>query len=265
MKLKGKVALVTGSSSGIGKALALGFAAEGADVVVNYHKNIQGAKDTAKRIASLGRRFLIVKADVGKKSEVDALFCLAKKEFKGIDILVNNAGLTLKVPFEKTTEEEWDRVLDTNLKGVFLCSVAALPLLKNRRGCILNISSLHAVRTIANFSGYAASKGGVEALTRSMALELGEFGVRVNGLRIGWIQVERDYVAPGSSGYRKASERIPLGRAGEVEDVVPAAIFLCSEDAGYISGQVLGIDGGHEVVLNTAFPKGFLKKGAITS
>ncbi|MFH1905150.1 MAG: 3-oxoacyl-ACP reductase family protein [bacterium] len=263
MKLKNKVALVTGSSSGIGKAIAVGFAKEGANVIVNYNKNRTGAKETVAKIISLGRRCLLIKANVGKKDEVDSMFNIIEKEFGMLDILVNNAGITPKIPFEEIIEEEWDKIQTTNLKSVFLCSQRALPFLKKSRGCILNISSIHAVKSTYNFSCYAASKGGMESLTRAMALELGEHGIRVNALRPGLIQVERDMILAEEQ-YRKMCERIPLRRAGKVEDTVPAAIFFCSEDSSYISGQILAIDGGHEVILNTAFPKGHVSGGAVS-
>ncbi len=154
MRLKGKVALITGSSSGIGRAIAIGFAREGATVVVNYRRNPRGAEGTAKQIGFLGSSFQIIRADVGKAEDVENMFSLIKKEFGKLDILVNNAGIALKLPFEEATEEEWDRTQNTNLKSVFLCSRQALAFLKRTRGCILNISSIHAATTTYNFSIY---------------------------------------------------------------------------------------------------------------
>ena len=261
MRLRGKVALVTGSSSGIGAAIAKGMATEGADVVVNYNRNQDGALATADAARSAGRQALVIQADVGQADPVDEMFEEIRGAFGRLDILVNNAGITLKRPFEESDEADWDRIISANLKGVFLCSRRALDLMPSG-GSILNISSVHASTTTHNFSVYAASKGGLESLTRSMAIELGERGIRVNALRLGWIQVERDHIDLGDPSYGTVCRRIPLGRPGEVADVVPMAIHLCSREAGYITGQVICIDGGHETILNTAFPKGHCDGGA---
>ncbi len=199
---------------------------------------------------------------MGKREDVESMFTQVKKKFGKLDILVNNAGITLKMPFEKTREEEWERIQNTNLKSVFLCSKSALPFLKREKGSILNISSIHAVTTTFNFSCYAASKGGMEALTRSLAVELGEHGIRVNALRPGWIRVERDGT-PSAERYQKMCERIPLRRAGKTEDLVSIAVLLSSGEASYITGQIIGVDGGHEMALNTAYPKGQVRGGVI--
>jgi len=261
VRLKERIALVTGSSSGVGAAIAKGFAAEGADVVVNYNRNEAGARKTADRITGLGRKTLVVQADVGRADDVQRLLGETHSRFGRLDILVNNAGYTLKKPFEESDEDDWNRVLDTNLKSVFLCSRQALPLMP-AHGAILNISSSHALVTTFNFSIYAASKGGMEALTRSMAIEFGGRAIRVNTLRLGAIQVERDRLDPDDPAHALICERIPLGRLGEVEDVAPVAVLLCSDDASFITGQVIAVDGGHEIMLNTAFPKGHVDGGA---
>ena len=262
-QLSGKVALVTGSSSGIGAALATGFAERGADIVVNYCRNAQGAERTAERVRAYGRRCLVARANVAAASEVEAMFDRIDADFGRVDVLVNNAGITLKMPFLDTTEQEWDAIMDTNLKGVFLCSqAAARRMAAAQGGAILNISSVHASTTTHNFTAYAATKGGMEALTRAMAVELGPHGIRVNALRLGWIQVDRDQIDPADPAYPSICERIPTGRPGRVDDVVPLAALVCSDAAPYLSAAVIPVDGGHEAALNTAFAKGHVDGGA---
>ena len=259
-RFDGKTAVVTGSSSGIGKAIALALAGEGCTVAVNYHGNEAGARDTVERIERGGGTAFAVRADVGDARQVDGMFREAHRRFGRVNVLVNNAGITPKAAFGGQSAEEgassWNRLLATNLSGMVFCAQAALPLMPEG-GSILNISSIHALRTTFRFSLYSATKGGVEALTRSLALELGPRRIRVNALRLGWIQVERDRLEPGAEVYERACERIPLGRPGEVADVVPLALLLCSADGGYVTGQVFGIDGGQEVTLNAPYPTGF--------
>jgi NAD(P)-dependent dehydrogenase (short-subunit alcohol dehydrogenase family) len=255
-RLDGKRAVVTGASSGIGRAIALGFAAEGCRVAVGYRTNQVGARDTVSLIERAGGQAFAAQADVGDPDQVSALFAAVRREFGRVDILVNNAGITPKGFLEQQTPAEWSRVVAANLSSVVFCARAALPLMPDG-GAILNISSIHAVRTTFRFSLYAATKGGMEALTRSLALELSPRRIRVNALRPGWIQVERDRIEATDPVYALAVERIPLGRPGEAGDVVPAAVLLCSEAGGYITGQVLGIDGGQEVALSTPYPTGF--------
>jgi NAD(P)-dependent dehydrogenase (short-subunit alcohol dehydrogenase family) len=254
--LEGKAALVTGASSGIGAAIARAMAAAGADVAVHYHTNRKGGEATAEAVRAAGRRSLCLGADLGDASEVGRLFEELGRAWGRLDILVNNAGLTMKKAFLEVEEGEWDRVLSSNLKSVFLCSRRAAVLM-GRGGAILNVSSIHAAMTTSLFSVYAASKGGMEALTRGMAIELARRGIRVNAVRPGWIQVERDRVEPEDPLYAKAAARVPLGRAGETADVAPLAVFLCSAEASYITGQVVPVEGGHGVVLNTSDPLGF--------
>lgn len=255
-RLEGKCAVVTGASSGIGRAIAVGFAAEGCRVAAGFRTNEAGARETVARIERAGGRAFDVQADVGDPMQADALFAAVHREFGRVDILVNNAGITPKGFLEQQTPEEWNRVVAANLSSVVFCTRAALPLMPDG-GAVLNISSIHAVRTTFRFSLYAATKGGMEALTRSLALELSPRRIRVNALRPGWIQVDRDRIETSEPVYALAVERIPLGRPGEAGDVVPAAVLLCSDEAGYITGQVLGIDGGQEVALSTPYPTGF--------
>jgi len=221
----------------------------------------QAQKKTAKAITDMGRRAMIVQADVGKSNDVSRLFQEITSNFGRLDILVNNAGISPKIPFEEMQEKDWNRIFDTNLKSVFLCCKQALPLMP-ANGSILNISSIHSHVTTYNFSAYAASKGGMESLTRNLAIELAEKEIRVNALRVGWIVVDREPLSPEDPLYKPVCERIPLHRPGQVEDVVPTAIHLCSDEAGFITGQILGVDGGAETMLNTVYPKGFVKEGA---
>lgn len=261
MKLADKVAIVTGSSSGVGKGIALALANEGAKVVVNCSRNLEGAHAVAALIRQAGGQSLVVQADVGYRAEAERLVVEARAVFGRLDILVNCAGISLRAPFEGMSEEYWETIQRTNLKGTFLCSQAALPLLKESRGVIVNVSSIHAALTTHNFSAYAASKAGIEALTRGMAVDLGKYGIRVNALRLGWILVERD-AAIDEATRRKTAERLPLGRIGQVEDVMGPAVFLCSDDSRYITGSVIVVDGGHGAIFNAGFTMGLVPDGA---
>ena len=260
-RFDGNVALVTGASSGVGAAIARGLAAAGAAVVVNYRRNREGAEATAAEIRQDGGAATVVPADVGSAADVEAMFERVRAEHRRLDVLVNNAGVTLKKPLLESDVADWEQVIGTNLRGAFLCTRAAAPLMP-QGGAVLNISSAHAHTTTHNFGVYAASKGGLEALTRSMAVELAGLGIRANALRLGWIQVERDHVDPDDPAYERICARIPLGRPGEVTDVVPTVLHLCSGDASWITGAVVVVDGGHGVTLNTAFPRGHVEGGA---
>jgi len=261
MRLEGKVALVTGSSAGIGAGIAKGMGAEGADLVVNYRSYEQGAWRTAEAVTAMGRKALVVRADVGVSRDVDRLFDEIENAFGRVDVLVNNAGITPKRPFEECDEDYWDRLFNSNLKSVFLCCRRAFGLMP-AGGTILNISSIHAQTTTYNFAVYAATKGGMESLTRSLAIEFAEKKIRVNALRVGWVVVEREPFDTNDPNYEAVCARIPMRRPGQVEDVVPSAIHLCCDDSSFITGQVLAIDGGAGIILNAPFPKGFVEGGA---
>ena len=261
MKLKDKVALVTGSSAGIGVGIAKGMAAEGADIIVNYCNDKAGGEQTLAAVTDMGRKAILVRADVGVARDVENLFDEIKREFGRLDILVNNAGVSPKKPFERTSEHDWDRIHNANLKSVFLCCKQAWSLMKSG-GAILNISSVHALNTTYNFTAYAASKGGMEALTRGLAVEFAEKGIRVNALRIGWIVTEREPFGPDHPDYEAVCERIPLHRPGQLEDVSPTCVHLCCEDSGFLTGQCIGLDGGAEIMLTSPYPTGFVKGGA---
>ena len=262
-KLEGKIALVTGASSGIGAEIARRFASEGADIIVNFRSSTEGAEGTAKAIRELGRRVSVERFDVGDSTQVTEAFDRIREQWGRIDILVNNAGLSPKRPFLDYSEDQWDRVFATNIKSVFLCTRLAVPMMP-RGGAILNISSIHAVISTYNFSVYAATKGAMESLTRSLACELAERGIRINAIRPGWVRVERAVVKPDSEAHRKLVERIPIARTGKVDDIAPTAVLLCCDDTSYVTGQIWAIDGGHATMMNAAYPKGHVDGGAVS-
>ena len=259
--LIGKIALVTGSSSGIGAAIAKGLAAQGADVIINYHANRTGAEDTVEAARAFGVKATPLCFDVGKSDEVDEAFLQIKSDFGRLDILVNNAGITPKIPVLEFSERAWDRTFEINIKSVFLCTRLAVPLMSDG-GAVLNISSIHAIASTHNFAVYAATKGAMDAFTRSLAIELAEKNIRVNAIRPGWIHVQRESVESGTENHRGFVDRVPMHRQGRVEDIVPTAILLCSESASYITGQVWTIDGGHSTMMNAAYPLGHIPDGA---
>ncbi len=236
-----KVVIVTGAASGIGRAIALRFGSEGAQVIP-VDINTEGAEATARTITDQGGAALAAAADVSDSSQVDRLFDTALERFATVDVLVNNAGLiNVERHFLEADEAWWDRVLAVNLKGVFLCSLRAARVMARRhQGVIINMSSGGATRAHRGMAAYDASKGGIEALTRSMALDLAPYGVRVNALVPGSIDTQR--MAPEIK--QERGKAIPLGRMGEPEELAGPAAFLASEDASYITGHILVVDGG---------------------
>jgi len=245
MKLDGRVALVTGAGKGIGAAIAIEAARAGADVIINYATDSQGAEETLAAVCAAGRRGMIARADVSRKAEVDAMVARGIEAFGKIDILVNNSGIALWKPFLEIDEENWDRTIDVNLKSVFLCSQAVARHLVAQRlpGSIINISSIAAWGALDCLVPYCASKGGMTLVTRAMATELGPHGIRVNALAPGTIDIKRnrdtDPQYPGNW-----EPFIPLGRVGTVEEIAKPVIFLASDDAAYITGQTFWADGG---------------------
>lgn len=245
--LSGKKALVTGASRGIGRGIALALAKQGADVVVNYRSNAEEAQKVVEEIKGLGRDSFAVQADVSNSASVAKMFEEIKSKWDKLDILVNNAGIVQFVAFEELTEEQWDAVLDTNLKGQFLCGQQAVKLM-GQGGRIINIASIASGGVGVGFSRvshYTASKGGVVALTENMALDLAPKGINVNAIAPGVIETDmtKDMLADEKL---KAGllARIPKGRVGKPEDIGAAAAFLASDEADYITGTVLYIDGG---------------------
>jgi 3-oxoacyl-[acyl-carrier protein] reductase len=240
---KDRVAVVTGASRGIGRAIALQLAAQGCKVVASA-RNVAALESLVAEIKAGGGEAIFVPGDVAVVADVERLFDEAEKAFGRIDILVNNAGITRDRLLVRMKEEDWDAVLDTNLKGAFLCSRAAAKIMgKQRYGRIINISSVVGEMGNAGQANYCASKAGLIGLTKSVARELAKRNVSVNAITPGFIVTDMTDVLP-----EKVKEdlqgQIPLGRLGEAEDIAHAVVFLASEAAGYITGQVLGVNGG---------------------
>jgi glucose 1-dehydrogenase/3-oxoacyl-[acyl-carrier protein] reductase len=245
MKLTNRVAIVTGAGRGIGSGIALRLAQEGADVVVNYAHSAEGAQRVTERVSALGRRAIIVRADVSSSDQVQAMVDEAIQAFGRVDILVNNAGIDPQLPFLEMTEEQWDWVIDTNLKGCFLCSQAvAREMVRAGGGKIIIISSIHSFVTYPNITAYAASKGGLNAMTRQLALELAPHHINVNTVAPGAVHVEKFYGLIPNYDPHMLDHEIPVGSIGYPQDIGAAVAFLASEDARYITGQVLLVDGG---------------------
>lgn len=242
--LQGKVALVTGGSRGIGRAICLELASRGAKVVVNYNSSAEAANDVVLAIDAGGGVAFAVQADVGAADNVDALFKAAMAEFKTIDILVNNAGMTLDNVIMMTKPNDFDMVISTNLRSCWLCSKAAARImLRKRSGTIINITSVVGIAGNGGQSSYAASKAGIIGVTKSLAKELAVRGIRVNAVAPGF--VETDMTADlGDDIRERATQAIPLGRMGQPQDIAKTVAFLASADASYITGQTLVVDGG---------------------
>jgi 3-oxoacyl-[acyl-carrier protein] reductase len=244
MNLQGKVAVVTGSSRGIGRAIALELASQGAKVVVNYRASQEEAEKVLQAIQEGGGEGMIVRADVSLFAEAKELIDKSIEAYGGLDILVNNAGTTRDTLIMRMSEEEWDVVLDTNLKSVYNCSKAVIrPMMKKRYGRIINITSVVGLAGQAGQTNYAASKAGLIGFTKSLAKEVGSRGITVNAVAPGFISTAMTGVLPQEM-VDEAVEATPLGRLGETEDVAYAVAFLASERAGFITGQVLSVDGG---------------------
>ncbi len=236
--LAGKVALVTGAAKRIGRSVALRLAAEGADVIVNYRGSQAEANDVAGQIAAMGSRFIAVQADVSKKSDVTAMFARVEKELGRLDILVNNAGMFFSAQFEELTEEQWDRIMDVNLKSQFLCAQAAAPLLRrSSQGRIINLASLGGLLAWPAYTHYCVSKAGVIMLTRCLARALAP-EITVNAVAPGTISFPGDAPELAEDYIRRA----PLKRTGTAKDIEDAVLFLIQSP--FITGQVIVVDGG---------------------
>jgi len=248
MKLSEEVAIVTGAGSGIGRAIALEFAKEGADVVIAYSRNDANAQDSARMIEALGRRAMVSKTDVSDAEAVDTMFDAVARSFNRMDVLVNNAGVFLPGQLPDLPEASWDRVLDVDLKGSFLCTRAFARYLKTvgKPGKVINIGSVHGTRTWKGVSNYAAAKGGLINLTRAMALDLAEYGINVNLVSPGAIDVEaeRDARNAQEDFMVRVEKEIPLKRMGRPSEVASLVLFLASKDSDYITGAEIVIDGG---------------------
>jgi glucose 1-dehydrogenase/3-oxoacyl-[acyl-carrier protein] reductase len=245
MKLQDKVAIVTGAGKGIGSGIALRLAQEGAHVVVNYAHSGDGARQVAAQIEGLGRRALVIQADVANGDQVQAMVAETVQALGRLDILVNNAGIDPHISFLDMSEEQWDWIVDTNLKGNFLCSqAAAREMVKTGGGKIIIISSIHSIQTYLHITAYAACKGGLNAMTRQLALELAPYHINVNCIAPGAIHVSKFYSVVPNYDPHMFDHEIPLGFIGYPHDIGAAAAFLASDDARYITGQVLFVDGG---------------------
>jgi 3-oxoacyl-[acyl-carrier protein] reductase len=243
MMLKDKTAIVTGSAQGIGKAIALALAQQGTNVVVS-DVNLEEAQQTANEIAALGTKSLAIKCNVADASEVDALVKQAQSAFPTIDILVNNAGVTRDNLMMRMDEKDWDLVLDVNLKGAFLMTKAVTRIMmKQRSGRIISVSSIVALSGNAGQANYSASKAGIIGLTKSLARELAPRNICVNAVAPGLIITDMTS-AMTEEQREKALEAIPLSRLGTPDDVAGVVLFLASDETGYITGQVIGVNGG---------------------
>ncbi len=244
MRFEGKTALVTGASRGIGKAIAKALAAEGAMVIVNYNGSQEAAEQTVTEIQAEGGQAVSYGCSVADSKAVETMMKQIIADHGRLDILVNNAGITRDNLILKMKEEDFDAVLNTNLKGVFhTCRYVARQMLKQKSGCIVNISSISGVMGNAGQTNYAASKAGVIGFTKSLARELASREIRVNAIAPGFIETEMtDKLSQAALDAGKG--QIPFGRFGKAQEVAKAVCFLASEDASYITGQVLHVDGG---------------------
>lgn len=244
MLLNDSVALVTGAGRGIGRAIALELARSGAKVVVNYAGRADKAEETVQLIQEAGGEGIAVQADVSLSEDVDRLIQTTLNTYGKIDILVNNAGITRDTLLLRMKEADWDAVLDTNLKGVFLCTKAVSKgMMKQRSGCIINISSVVGISGNAGQANYAAAKAGILGFTKSIAKELASRGIRVNAVAPGYISTDMTESLPEDV-RKQILEGIPLSRMGNPEDIAKAVAFLVSPSASYITGQTLSVDGG---------------------
>jgi len=238
--LAGRVALVSGAGRGIGCGIALELARHGAAVVLNYLQSKEGAFRAAEQIHASGGEAVIEQADVSRGGDILDLIDRTIRRFKRLDILVNNAGVDPRRPFLEVTEEFWDAVISTNLKSAFFCAqAAAREMIKTGEGRIINISSVHGQATMPNLAVYAASKGGMNALTRQLALDLALHRITVNAVAPGCVQVEKSTFDPAAR-----AQQIPLGRVGAPRDVGELVCFLASDAAAWLTGQVITLDGG---------------------
>jgi 3-oxoacyl-[acyl-carrier protein] reductase len=246
LQFSGEVAWVTGSSKGIGRAVSIGLAEQGCDVVVHYNSSEDEAREVEEQIRAAGRDALLLKGDVTRPGDVRRMAREIENHYGRVDILVNNAGsMVERATLAEMTEEVWDRVMDVNLKSVYLCSQAALPLMKQQGGRIINMSSVSARDGGSPSSlAYSTAKGGVSTLTRAMAKDLVADGIRVNGVAPGRIDTPFHDEFTTDEKRAEAARSIPLGREGAPEEVVGAVLFLASSQSDYIIGEIIEVNGG---------------------
>ena len=250
MKLEGKVALVTGSSRGVGKAVALGFAASGADVVINYTSNQNAADNVVSEIQSMGRSAVAVKADVAVKTDVERLVNTAAETYGKLDVLVNNAGFTRPAMMIKMSEDQWDQVVDIHLKGAFMCSQAAGRLMKEQNsGKIINVTSVAGIVGTVGQINYSAAKGGIISMTKSIAREMARYNVCANVISLGIVATDMTEKIRTDEKLKEIyMNRILLKRFAEPEDISPAFVFFASDESSYITGQLVCVDGGYGMI-----------------
>jgi NAD(P)-dependent dehydrogenase (short-subunit alcohol dehydrogenase family) len=253
--LASKRALVTGSGTGIGREIALEFARSGADVVLHYSHNGDGAFSAVEEIRRLGRRAEAFPADFNDVKQAQALGQKAIQFLGGIDCLVNNAGITLNRPFFSVTPQQFDTLYDVNIRAqFFLTQIVAGDMLKHGRGSVCNVTSIHGVSGAPEHSVYAGTKGAIIAYTRSLAVELAHKGIRVNAIAPGWVTVENYYEnIPGfndADAAKAAHDKVPLGRSGTKLEIARLAVFLCSDNSEYIVGQTIIADGGTTALMS---------------
>jgi 3-oxoacyl-[acyl-carrier protein] reductase len=247
MKLEGKAAVVTGGGRGVGRAISLAYAKEGADVVVNYVSNPKTAQEVADEIQKIGRKGIAVQADVATDSGAGAVIQAAIDNFGKIDILVNNAGFTRPAMLHKMTEDDWNAVLDIHLKGPWLCiKHASKYMMEQKKGSIINVTSVAGLVGTVGQINYSAAKGGIITLTKSAARELARYEINANCISLGIVATEMtEKIRTDPKLAEIYMKRILLNRFAEAEDIAPAFVFFASEDARYITGQVLCVDGGY--------------------
>jgi len=247
MDLEGRNAIVTGGSLGIGAAIAVKLAEDGANVAINYRRHDAEAREVAQRIEALGRKALFVQADVAVSQDADRMFQEVLEAFGGLDILVCNAGINRDKLIWKMSEDDWDRVINVNLKGYFIYNKLAARVFKDSRyGKIVNITSINGLRGKFGQTNYSASKGGEIALTKALAKELGKFNVNVNAVAPGMVMTEMAKKIPAEF-LNKALDETVLGRIADPEDIANVVSFLCSDRSRHITGEVIKVDGGQYI------------------
>lgn len=246
-KLAGKVAVVTGASKGIGASIAKHLAAEGASVVVNYASSKAGADQVVKDITAQGGKAVAVQADVAKKADIERLFAQTKQAFGRLDVLVNNAGAYEFSPLEQITEEHFHKLFNLNVLGLLLTTQEAAKLIGPEGGSVINISSIVSTLAVPGAAVYSATKGAVDAATRSLAKELGPRQIRVNAINPGMVVTEgfQNAGLEGSDMRKQVEAQTPLGRIGQPQDIAAAAVFLASPDSGWLTGETMVISGGY--------------------
>lgn len=241
--LDGKVVLVTGAGRGIGRAIAEAFSRNGSQVVLNYNKSVDSAKDVADKLASQGHKIELFRTDVSNGKEVEKMIDSISKKYGRIDVLVNNAGIRKDAFLAMMSDDDWNQVIDTNLRSIYYtCKWTSRVMIRERKGKIVNITSLSALKGLAGQTNYSASKGGIVSFTKSLAMELAPYGIQVNAVAPGIIETDMTK----ELGRKKDGllTKIPLNRFGKPSDIAGGVLFLASENADYITGYTLAIDGG---------------------